>query len=327
MLPMKLNLSEELAATLRQLRLDHPVNGEVLTAENLSKAIGNNRAWMSQIESRRLKKIRREDIIKIYKVLYCESDESEAEDRAELALGKFYTKPDPTIQLNPSIVREEATIYGTGTTNEDYNKESFSFLLNSLDTTLTTTFLEIKDAGRQGDFLHMLLLFMGNITSAYEDTRLFIEKLPLDLLQYATVEERKNILDQLDCISKMLSSLEIRDTEIQFIKRMEEHNNNKISASDIQSLFFGLSELSKMVEKDELISGSIIEYINKFIIIVQKYYLNQNIPVPILIEKLSDTSQKADWLNIIHKLQILLSDSKDSHYFIKDRKIDNKDTP
>ena len=57
MLPMKLDLTEELAATLRQLRLDHPVNGEVLTAENLSKAIGNNRAWMSQIESRRLKKI------------------------------------------------------------------------------------------------------------------------------------------------------------------------------------------------------------------------------------------------------------------------------
>lgn len=327
MLPMKLDLTEELAATLRQLRLNHPVNGEVLTAENLSKAIGNNRAWMSQIESRRLKKIRREDIIAIYKVLYCESDESEAEDRAELALGQFYTKTNPTVQLNPSIVREEATIYGTSKTNEDYNKESFSFLLDSLDTTLTTTFLEIKDAGKQGDFLHMLLLFLGNITSAYEDTRLFVEKLPLVLLQYATVEERKNILSKLDCLSKMLNSLEIRDTEKQFIERMEKHNANDISASDIQSLFFGLSELSKMIEKSELISGSIIEYINTFIIMVQKYFLTQNIPVPILMEKLSDNSQKEDWLNIIHKLQMLLSDSKDSHYFIKSRKTDNKDTP
>ena len=70
MLPMKLDLTEELAATLRQLRLDHPVNGEVLTAEKLSKAKGNNRAWMSQIESRRLKKIKREDVIKIYRLLY-----------------------------------------------------------------------------------------------------------------------------------------------------------------------------------------------------------------------------------------------------------------
>ena len=86
MLPMKLELTEELAATLRQLRLDHPVNGEVLTAENLSKAIGNNRAWMSQIESRRLKKIRREDIIKIYKLLFNENDDHKAEDIAEMDL-------------------------------------------------------------------------------------------------------------------------------------------------------------------------------------------------------------------------------------------------
>ena len=89
MLPMKLDLTEELAATLRQLRLNHPVNGEVLTAENLSKAIGNNRAWMSQIESRRLKKIKREDIIKIYKLLYNEPDDAKAERKAESTLMLF----------------------------------------------------------------------------------------------------------------------------------------------------------------------------------------------------------------------------------------------
>ena len=99
MLPMKLDLTEELAATLRQLRLDHPVNGEVLTAENLSKAIGNNRAWMSQIESRRLKKIRREDIIAIYKVLYDEADDYKAEYRAELDLEKFYIDINTMLSL------------------------------------------------------------------------------------------------------------------------------------------------------------------------------------------------------------------------------------
>ena len=66
MLPIKIDLTKELAAKLRELRINNPVNDEVLTAENLSKAIGNNRAWMSQIESRRLKKIKREDIIAIY---------------------------------------------------------------------------------------------------------------------------------------------------------------------------------------------------------------------------------------------------------------------
>ena len=83
MLPAKVDLTEELATFLRQLRLDHPVNGEVLTAEKLSKAIGNNRAWMSQIESRRLKKIKREDIIKIYSYLYL-YDENKSEKIAEL---------------------------------------------------------------------------------------------------------------------------------------------------------------------------------------------------------------------------------------------------
>ena len=48
-------------------------------AEKLSKEIGNNRAWMSQIESRRLKKIKREDVIKIYKLLLNESNEKEIE--------------------------------------------------------------------------------------------------------------------------------------------------------------------------------------------------------------------------------------------------------
>ena len=70
MLPSKLKLSKELACKLREIRLNNPVNGEILTAENLSKSIGNNRAWMSQIESRRLKNIKREDIIKIYRLLF-----------------------------------------------------------------------------------------------------------------------------------------------------------------------------------------------------------------------------------------------------------------
>lgn len=95
MLPIKLDLTEKVAATLRELRLEHPVNGEVLTAEGLSKAIGNNRAWMSQIESRRLKKIKREDIIKIYKLLHNESDDKIAEQIAEADLcSPFETRYD-----------------------------------------------------------------------------------------------------------------------------------------------------------------------------------------------------------------------------------------
>ena len=88
MLPINLDLTEDLAAKLREIRLNNPINGEILTAENLSKAIGNNRAWMSQIESRRLKKIRREDIIKIYRYLY-NTDDRTSEEKAESDLHNF----------------------------------------------------------------------------------------------------------------------------------------------------------------------------------------------------------------------------------------------
>ena len=88
MLPINLDLTESLAAKLREIRLNNPINGEILTAENLSKAIGNNRAWMSQIESRRLKKIRREDIIKIYRYLY-NTDDRTSEEKAESDLHNF----------------------------------------------------------------------------------------------------------------------------------------------------------------------------------------------------------------------------------------------
>ena len=88
MLPINLDLTEGLAAKLREIRLNNPIDGEILTAENLSKAIGNNRAWMSQIESRRLKKIRREDIIKIYRCLY-NTDDRTSEEKAESDLRDF----------------------------------------------------------------------------------------------------------------------------------------------------------------------------------------------------------------------------------------------
>lgn len=43
-----------------------------------------------------------------------------------------------------------------------------------------------------------------------------------------------------------------------------------------------------------------------------------------MINDLEENSQMEDWLNTIDKLQLLLSDSKDSHYFIRGKLTDNK---
>ena len=104
---------------------------------------------------------------------------------------------------------------------------------------------------------------------------------------------------------------------------VKNHKNNKSFTKDTQSLIYGLTELSKLVENNDIINGSVIEYINDFIDIVKRYYLAKNIPVPIAINELDNTSQKSDWINTIDKLQLLLSDTKDSHFFIRGRLTDN----
>ena len=104
MLPINLDLTESLAAKLREIRLNNPIDGEILTAENLSKAIGNNRAWMSQIESRRLKKIRREDIIKIYRYLY-NTDDRTSEEKAESDLRDFIIDKIELSDIQRKLIR------------------------------------------------------------------------------------------------------------------------------------------------------------------------------------------------------------------------------
>lgn len=322
MLPIKLELTEELAAKLRDMRMNNPVDGNILTAENLSKAIGNNRAWMSQIESRRLKKIKREDIIKIYKLLFNEPDDYTAEYTAELDLEQFYTNKNAVSLSKPDMDLESRIDFNETQPESDeyYNKKSFNYLMNSLIDILSEKFsdlLQNKDTEKQADFLNLIALFMGDIRFAYEDTELFLEKLPLELLQYATLDERQDILDKLNYISNLLHSFNIRYTEQRFIERINNHKNNNFFTKDSSSLIYGLTELSKLVEQNTVINGSIVKYINEFISIVKKYYLAKKIPIPIVINELKNDSNKDEWVKTIDKLQLLLSESKDSTFFIR----------
>lgn len=160
MLPMKLDLTEELAATLRQLRLDHPVNGEVLTAEKLSKAIGNNRAWMSQIESRRLKKIKREDVIKIYRLLLNESNEKEIERIAELDLcSPFDNRYDSE---NPNAIY----------VNDSYSEGIISLdnLMSDLRDVLLEEYKKMNSDGDRNTLLGCVESMIDNFRNDYKHT-------------------------------------------------------------------------------------------------------------------------------------------------------------
>lgn len=161
MLPIKMDLTEKVAATLRELRLEHPVNGEVLTAENLSKAIGNNRAWMSQIESRRLKKIKREDIIKIYQLLHDEPDANIAEQIAEADLcSPFETRYDSAKNNSPFV-------------NDSYSEGIVSLdnLMSDLRDVLLNEYSKL-DNHRRNSLLGCVESMIDNFRNDYEHTYL-----------------------------------------------------------------------------------------------------------------------------------------------------------
>lgn len=73
--------------------------------ENMSKILEKNRAWISQVESRRLKKIKREDIINIYKLLF-NLDDTMTEYVAERDLEQYYLNNDDRIPFLILILKK-----------------------------------------------------------------------------------------------------------------------------------------------------------------------------------------------------------------------------
>lgn len=190
MLPVKMDLTEKIAATLRQLRLNYPVNGEILTAEKLSKAIGNNRAWMSQIESRRLKKIKREDIIKIYKLLHNEPNEKKAELIAEADL------------CSPFETRFDSDKNNSSYVNDSYSEGIISLdnLMSELRDTLLQKYKELDDPDRN-TMLGCIESMIDNFYNNYNFTHLIytvpIPYIEEDFWENKYVEEYNKSLDEI----------------------------------------------------------------------------------------------------------------------------------
>jgi transcriptional regulator with XRE-family HTH domain len=179
MLPIKMDLTEKVAATLRELRLEYPVNGEILTAEKLSKAIGNNRAWMSQIESRRLKKIKREDIIKIYKLLHNENDDKKAEQIAEADLcSPFETRYNSDKNgehfVNDSFSEGIISLDNLISELRDIFLDEYKKRTNSLDRNALLGTIESMISNFQSDFKHTNTIYTAPIS--YADPEYFGEK-------------------------------------------------------------------------------------------------------------------------------------------------------
>lgn len=186
---MKIELTEKVAATLRRFRLEHPVNGEVLTAEKLSKEIGNNRAWMSQIESRRLKKIKREDVIKIYKLLLNESNEKEIERIAELDL------------CSPFETRYESEVSSDSLVFDSYSEGIISLdnLMSDLRDILLEEYKKMNSSEERNALLGCVESMIDNFRNDYEHTH-SIYTLPISYAdpEYFGEEYAKEYFDSLN---------------------------------------------------------------------------------------------------------------------------------
>ena len=332
MLPMKLDLTEELAATLRQLRLNHPVNGEVLTAENLSKAIGNNRAWMSQIESRRLKKIRREDIIAIYKVLYGEENDYNAEYRAEVDLMKFIFdgKDDNSEFISggsiDSIYSDDAyneyrnKHEGTNYTDKDllYEKQRLMEISNNLVNHFMTHLKDIPTTLEHSNLINQFAEFEDKLNHCLKDTLYVTTELPLYALQYATEEERNAFISAIDNAANILYKVSAKhDLEV-FIANLDAAKKiltdypkykEDIPVDELlKSVTTMLVQLCQHVTSEGYLSmEKKVNYTNDMIFIIYYCGIIAKTRQSLTIKELPENATVSDIYSKINELQIFLS--------------------
>lgn len=337
MLPMKLELTEKLAATLRQLRLDHPVDGEILTAENLSKAIGNNRAWMSQIESRRLKKIRREDIIKIYKLLYNEENDYQAEYRAEIGLmeflfenkgenSEFITGGSISNAYSDDAYNEYRLKHdGINYTNEDliFEKQRLMEIANDLVNNFMEHLKEYPSSLEHSNYINKLAELEDKLNVRFEDTLYIMTELDLHALQYATEDQHKSFIESIDKVACDLGKISSKHDFETFVTNVEAAKN---ILSDYQNYkeTFPEDELLRAVTK-LLVSLSAYVSSNNWMTIEEKIsYTNDLIFIvyhcSIVVKNkqlfdIKDLSKNATIDDIyakINQLQIFLSNFEDN---------------
>lgn len=304
MLPIKLDLTEELAATLRQLRLDHPINGEVLTAENLSKAIGNNRAWMSQIESRRLKKIRREDIIAIYKILFNYEDEQDAEDKAEMDLLNHIIPNKNNMLLfgHP----KEAAISEHIPNKKEINKKDLRNITNMVKFNceeITNLFMELyfdeEDIKKKLIVAHQIQQFLKIIIEGRTDSLGLISQIPFSLYKFADDLEKEAIQVIINNLNTELEKLQYKRVLNSFNGRSEmiinalttSNKNTVIDTKD--SVVMGVLELGEILYQfPNITTSKKVDCVNIYIEVL-KTYAQYNSMIFSLSE-LSDNSSMDD---------------------------------
>ena len=247
-LPQKIENTSEFASMIKQLRLDHPKNGRVITAGELSLALSRNKTWISQIESRRIKNIKTDDIISIYMYLM-DTDKTDA---------KECFKNDYQILINKNYIIKQILEHFTHIIMEKYNMPNTTMeqeQLINLMININSGFVNNFD-----DFLHMLCDF------------------DFCLLGELSLEKHNEIIDSFSDIKHKLNDYRFQN----ILEKLNQESLkiiDNINVSD-KSIFDCMVFCKKCMtyisqlenpEMETLLKQSGIDEINTFISALQKY--------------------------------------------------------
>lgn len=247
-LPPKIENTSEFASMIKQLRLNHPHNGHIITAGELSLSLNRNKTWISQIESRRIKNIKVDDIISIYMYLM-NTDKINA---------KECLKKDYQILVNKNYIIKQLLEHFTHIIIEKYSilsttteQEQLINLMTNINSGFVNNF---------NDFLHILCDFDFSLL-----TELSLEKHDEIINSFSDIKHKlnsyhfQNILEKLNQESlKIIDNINVSDRSMfdcmNFCKKCMAY----------------ISQLEKP-EMETLLSQSGIDEINTFISALQKY--------------------------------------------------------
>lgn len=320
MLPIKIDLTKELAIKLRQLRLENPVNGEVLTAENLSKAIGNNRAWMSQIESRRLKKIKREDVIAIYKLLFNINSDNEAEDIAESDLIKFII-PNPNQKISfiahPKVVEEKyknnpESLKKMQHEHDNENINAYELNCMSIYDTLMDLYEKSENLADKQNLANKVNTISFDLFRGRESSIDLLSILPLELCRFADKKEMAVIKQKATELASELNKLKYKEMIQEYqdaLKELQDLCKKIIMPSSINhTIFVTYMYLIGVIFDSPISISAKITYINQYISVLHIYAKKKSLLFT--IENMSETSTFDDIKNTMNNLQSFVNSLK-----------------
>lgn len=266
-----------LALTLKQLRTTHPQDGKILTAEELSLKLGKNRAWISQIESRRLKTIKYNDIEKIIDFLL---DSQKAEQLKEMI--KF---------------------------NIDTN--SFNILVNTMQ-----ELYHKLDMNDKENLLSSAQNLANGLLSNPHDTIYILNSIDFVLLGNANEKEHKEIMHIFSNFNNKLDSLkkDITAKKLQCLanKMLQLFSDGKKDSNNLLLYYTQGLVLVQKISQSNLTDSNRQEYIialNKFVFAIKKlsplYF--SSIPMPFLFQELSTNAQNSELQQTALQLQEYLS--------------------